>query len=602
VTGEASALRTTTAPGIIATLVAGAALLVAAGSAVDVLTPGPAPVHIDGAATAAGSVAPLLLVAALTLVVAGVAAWTGRPGSGLALIAFGGAAALLAAILVGSAAVSREVRTLGLLLAPFAFPLLIHLPVRALRADRGLARFVFAGLYLATAVTATGHLVTWDPYLVADCAPMCHPDDNVLALHVDIPLSLGLRSAGWWLAVAGGAGLAAWATWRWTSRSRTGWADPTDRMVLLGALVSGLAMVAWGWARLRTSEFGLDDPWASRTTGLLAGSVAILGAGVAWMRFRETGRAGAVRGLVDLLDGGAGSRSLAQTLAAILDDPTVRIGYPLEGDGCVDDQGAPVATPIAATGRAVTPIERGGTVIALVEHAADLDPDLLSREVGAAARLAVDNERLAALLRAQVRELQASRERIVAAGDAARGRLERDLHDGAQQRLLAISYELRLAQAAAHDERPDRRAAIDASVTEIDAALAELRELAHGIWPAVLAEAGLEAALGSLADEASIPVTLEAVPEERFPARTESAAYLAVTEALRRATAGGAPGLAVRAQQVDDRLMVEVRAPGLVAPGPWLRVDDRVGAAGGRSVVTVDAAAGTLLSVELPCA
>jgi signal transduction histidine kinase len=311
-----------------------------------------------------------------------------------------------------------------------------------------------------------------------------------------------------------------------------------------------------------------------------------------------------VRRLVELLDAGAGSRSLEATLATVLHDPTVHVAYPIEGGRrFVDDQGRLVVAPSvdARRRRAVTPIERGGVLVALVEHDADLDPDLLSREVGAASRLAVDNERLAALLRAQVHELQASRERIVAAGDAARGRLERDLHDGAQQRLLAVSYELRLAQAAAQGAVADRRAAIDAAVAGIDAALAELRELAHGIWPAVLAEAGLEAALGSLADEAPIPVELAGIPDERFPARTEAAAYLAATEAVRRAVSGGASGLAIRADLAADQLRIEARISGLVAPGPWLRVDDRVGAAGGRSSVLSDPVAGTLLTVELPC-
>jgi signal transduction histidine kinase len=260
-----------------------------------------------------------------------------------------------------------------------------------------------------------------------------------------------------------------------------------------------------------------------------------------------------------------------------------------------------VAAPTDGATRSVTAIERSGSVIALLEHDRDLDRDLLAREVGPAARLAVDNERLGALLHAQMLDLQASRERIVEIGDAARRRLERDLHDGAQQRLLAVSYELRLAQAGAGEWQPPLRALLGDAVTEIDQALAELRELAHGIWPAVLAEAGLEAALGSLAEDAPVPLTVEAVPEERFAATVEAAAYLAVTEAVRRAAAAAATEIVVSTARLAGSLTLDVQVTGLATAGRWLRVEDRVGAAGGVARVTCDPT-GTLLAVELPCA
>jgi len=583
--------------GLFRLILALVAVLIAAGGAVTLLAPAP-----DATVVAAGTVdrgaAWSILVAAAALVSAGLVAWAARPGSGLALIAFWAAAAWLAGDLQGSDTVTREVRALALVLAPMLAPLVVHLPVRAVRADRAWTRAVIVALYLAAFGLAIGHALTWDPYLVLDCAPTCGRNENPVAWFVAIPVSFAFRSAGWWLGGVAGAGLAFWAGRR-MPRSP----EPAERWVLMAALVAGIAITGWSATLVVAASPSSASPWSVRATVLLAVAIVGLGTSVSWMRLREGRRAAGLRRLVELLDGGAGSHTLAETLAAILHDPTVRVAYPMSsGAGVVDDQGRELAAPRPARGRAVTSIKRGGTVIALVEHEFDLDPDLITREIGAAAQLAVDNERLSALLRAQVRELQASRERIVAAGDAARGRLERDLHDGAQQRLLAVSYELRLARAAAAGETIERRAALDAAVDEIDRALGELRDLAHGIWPAVLVEAGLEAALGSLADEAAIPVTLEAVPEQRFPARTEAAAYLAVAEALRRATAGGATGLAVRAQQVGDRLVLEARAAGRLPPGPWLRVDDRVGAAGGRSVVSVDLTTGTLLTVELPCA
>ena len=181
--------------------------------------------------------------------------------------------------------------------------------------------------------------------------------------------------------------------------------------------------------------------------------------------------------------------------------------------------------------------------MAIVVHdAALLEGPALEREIGSAARLAVENERLQAEVLAQLEDLRASRARIVETGDAERRRLERDLHDGAQQRLLALSYDLRLARAAAEAEGDREHATLLASAgDEAQAALGELRELAHGIYPAILAEAGLAPALATLADEAPLPVELGEVPPERYGAPVETAAYLTVAEAIadaagRRAT------------------------------------------------------------------
>lgn len=150
-------------------------------------------------------------------------------------------------------------------------------------------------------------------------------------------------------------------------------------------------------------------------------------------------------------------------------------------------------------------IQRGGLTIAAVNH----DPALtgtseLADQIGAAARLAIDNERLRAEVLAQLERVRASRGRIVAAGDAARRRLERDLHDRAQQRLLAARYELRLARASTGDDT-QRAAEIERAIAEAKAALAELRDLAHGIFPAVLDDAGLGPALWALSAGAPSP-------------------------------------------------------------------------------------------------
>src|SRR4051794_8648491 len=126
-------------------------------------------------------------------------------------------------------------------------------------------------------------------------------------------------------------------------------------------------------------------------------------------------------------------------------------------------------------------------------------------------------------------------ERIVAAGDEARRRLERDLHDGAQQRLVALALRLRMARARADDDPAQVPELLDAAIDELAAATAELRELARGIHPGVLTEGGLEPALVGLAARSALPVTIAAAPRARFPAHVEATAYFVVAEVLTNA-------------------------------------------------------------------
>jgi len=224
----------------------------------------------------------------------------------------------------------------------------------------------------------------------------------------------------------------------------------------------------------------------------------------------------------------------------------------------------------------------------------------LAREIGTAARLAVENERLDATVRARLRELRESRARIVAAGDANRIRIERDLHDGAQQRLLAVSYELRLARGAVRD--PDSAAAseLDDAIQRLDRALIDLRELAHGIHPAVLTEAGLDAAIRTLAETSPLPIQLDASEGMRCAPPSESAAYLAVVEAIERARAGGADSLDVAVRRDRDKLRVDIECDAPSDTEGWERIEDRVGAAGGTARILEGPKMS--LQLDLPCA
>ena len=288
--------------------------------------------------------------------------------------------------------------------------------------------------------------------------------------------------------------------------------------------------------------------------------------------------------------------SLESALARALGDPELRVAYWLpDVHSYVDAQGRPVAEPAAAPGRLVTALMQQDRRVAMVSHAATL-PEL-EREIGAAIRLGLENERLQAEILFQLSEVQASRARIVQAGDAERRRLERNLHDGAQQRILALSYDIRLAHASAEADTDDRtRLFLEQALADVRAGLGELRELAHGIYPAILTEAGLGPALATLADGASIPVELDDAVQRRYPEVIETAAYLMVAEAIEDAAGRGTGYAAVTVAHLDGRLTVTVEDDGQCRSASMTEIADRVGALGG--ILTVEP---TWMGVEIPC-
>jgi signal transduction histidine kinase len=197
-----------------------------------------------------------------------------------------------------------------------------------------------------------------------------------------------------------------------------------------------------------------------------------------------------------------------------------------------DERGHKVSLPGAGSGRAWTAVEREGQRVAAIVHDAELDasPELV-HAAASAALLALDNERLKADLRARLEELRHSRRRIVDAADDARRRIERDLHDGAQQQLVSLALDLRLLRARLKD-RPDEAATVEELAEKLNVALAELRELARGIHPAVLSDHGLAPAIHVLVERASIPVECDLAFEGRLAPPIEAAAYFVVAEGL----------------------------------------------------------------------
>ena len=256
---------------------------------------------------------------------------------------------------------------------------------------------------------------------------------------------------------------------------------------------------------------------------------------------------------------------LRDALANALGDPSLQVAYRGSASGAyVDAGGREIVLPDMDSGRAVTMLERGGVPVAAIVHDAALldDPGLMA-SVASAMRLAVENDRLTAEVEAQLAEVRASRARIVEAGERERRRVERDLHDGAQQRLVALSLELRVARTRlGEDADPAVRQSLERAADEALAALAELRELALGIHPLVLTESGLGEAVESLADRSPVEVAVD-VRDDRYAPDVEAAAYFVVSEALANvAKYARASSAGVRIREDAGSLVVAVSPPG----------------------------------------
>jgi signal transduction histidine kinase len=294
-------------------------------------------------------------------------------------------------------------------------------------------------------------------------------------------------------------------------------------------------------------------------------------------------------------------------LARALGDPGLDVAFWLPERGeFVDGAGQPVELPGPADSRAVTQLEHEGEpVAALIHDRSLLEEPRLVRSAGAAARMAIANARLQVELRAQLDEVRASRKRIVAAGDSERRRIERNLHDGAQQHLVAIALKLRTAQRQLGD--PAIGVLLAETVAELQTAVEDLRELARGVHPAILTEEGLAAALASLAHRSPLPLTLVAEPEDRFNPEVEATAYFLVCEALANvAKHSQASEATVSATRTDGLLVVEVADDGVggarPADGSGLTgLADRVEALGGRLRIESPSGGGTTIVAEIPC-
>ena len=374
---------------------------------------------------------------------------------------------------------------------------------------------------------------------------------------------------------------------------------------LAGGLVLALYAV---WAVLGVARVDpdlLENLERARVIALATVPFAFL-AGL--LRSRVAGAA-ALAELVGRLGEGQRRGGLRDALADALGDPSLELAYWLpERERWVDAAGADVELPRPGSGRACTPVARDGHPVAMLIHAEPVaDERELVQGVGAAAALALENERLDAELRANLKELRASRARIVESADAARRRIERDLHDGAQQQLVSLALTLRMARQRVERDPQAAARLLDAAARDLDAAIRELRELARGIHPAVLSDHGLGSALESLAQRIPLPVEIAAAPEERLPEPVEAAAYFVVAEAITNvARYANATHAEVAVERAADRVVVRVADDGIggadPAKGSGLRgLADRVAALDGRLEVESPPGEGTTVRAEIPC-
>jgi signal transduction histidine kinase len=394
-----------------------------------------------------------------------------------------------------------------------------------------------------------------------------------------------------------------------------------------------VALLVRRWLRASAPERRAGAPvlWAgSAMFAALAFSVGNdifghpLGEGPAWTRevvfasipiavlavlLRRRLARGAVAGLVVELGEGATSVDLGEALGRALGDPSLELAYWVPASArYVDAGGAPVQLPQPGGERTATVVEREGEPIAALIH----DPALaenneLVQSVCAAAGLTLENARLQAELRARLAELQASRARLVEATETERRRIERDLHDGTQQRLVSIAMALGLAESKLAADRPAVQPVLREARDALTLALAELRELTQGIRPAILVERGLAAALDDLSRRAALLVRLDIAVSGRLPERVEGAAYFVVSEAFANAAKHShASEIRLAALVEDEVLVLEVADDGIggAAPGggSGLRgLADRVEALGGRLTVSSPPGRGTTLRAEIPC-
>jgi len=549
----------------------------------------------------------LELVAGWGLVAAGFAISKQRPGVIAGPLAVAAGFAWFAPDFVGWEGGPAFARSFGMLIAGLWLPFLVH---AVLAFPSGLpsfsARALVAATYVGTAIVNVGRAFFRDPFEDVNCWSNC--TDNSFLIHSDLRAA---RALGWFelrFAIALAVAFVLLSVWRLVAA--TGAARRLRAPVLAAGAAVTVLHAGHAVALLRTP---LEDPGARSFSALfVAQSLAVssVAAALGWALVRDGRARRAVQRLAVALVELPSSGALEAALARATGDPTLTIAYRLRHvERYVDSQGRAVSPPTPSTRRAVTQIVRDGHPVALLEH----DPAVLGaafeQQIGSAARLAIENERLQAETLAQLIELRESRARIVQTGDTVRRQLERDLHDGAQQRLVALSFALRLAVTKL-GPAPNARVARPLADAEraLTEALAAVRAVAHGLFPATLATSGLVYAVEELAELTAMRIDVQDLPNRRLPAPVEAAAYGVIREAVENAARHAqARKVSIGASCRSDTVVVEAADDGIGGADPargagLLDIADRVGALDGRLTIQSPVGGGTRIHAEIPCA
>jgi signal transduction histidine kinase len=540
------------------------------------------------------SIAVTTVIAGTAFVASGIVGWLRRPANWTGPLMIATGFALFASSL---AQASQPLPfTIGLAVAGLPAALLGHLVLAFPegRLHSRWERLVVAGAY----VDATFAQAVMLMFMGFEHVNGCPCPSNLLFVRDDMRLHSAIMTSQRLLGFVLAAGAVALVLRRWRMASA-----PLRRALVplfsTGGLTIGLFLVAF--------VLSGAAPAASRGVSS-ATQIALATVPIAFLlglfnaRLARAGVSDLVLALAQMPEPGR----LRDALARALGDPSLELAYWIpESETYAGIDGRPVSLQ-AHEGRTVTLLERGGrTVAALVHDPALAEQQELLDAVSSAAGLALENEQLQAELRAQLEELRDSRARIVEAGDNARRRLERNLHDGAQQRLVALSVALGLAETKLSTDPQGAAAVLASAREELATGLAELREIARGLHPAILSR-GLEVALAGVAERAPLPVELQVDLGDRPPEQVEAAAYYVVAEALtniaRYATASGA---SVRVTGEGRTLRVEVSDDGVggaaISPGSGLEgLRDRVEAAGGVLEVRSPPGGGTRITTLLP--
>jgi signal transduction histidine kinase len=529
------------------------------------------------------------LLAGWSLIAAGLGAWARRRGSRFGPLAVAAGLAWFLSEWDSPGARVALAFTAGLILQAACPPLIGH---AALVYPGGRLRFrlerVAVALAYGGAVLALGILPALFFKPADQGCGQC--PDNLLGVFDDPQAVQALTRVGIRVGLIWALLLVALLSWRLV-RSTAATRRLTAPVVV--PAIAYLTLVAWSFQHALDRGFLSNDAFDRRLWLGQAAALVALALGVSWEWVRGRRTRSALARLVVELAASPPAGGLGAALSRMLGDPSLTLLYPLPDGRRVDAAGRLVEP---GQEQAVTALVRGGRPVALLAHRPGLldDPSLVE-QIAATARLALDNERLQAQNRAQLQDLRASRVRIVERGDAERRRLERDLHDGAQQRLVSLALSLRLAQL--EDGADLDITALREAEAGVRQALEELRGLARGLYPAALTEEGLGAALEALAEQAASPLELRRLPQERLEPSVEAAAYFVVAETLQRSRPRRA---AVDTVHADGRLVIEVETDEQ-PPQELTDLEDRVGALDGRLLVQAAPEGGTRIRVDLPC-